>query len=75
MHEQDYLDTLKAIQAKVWPAGKPTTPVYPQGERPLTEYLAHWAHTAPDRVAVHFYGHQLTYAELDDLSNRCAALL
>ena len=75
MHEQDYLDTLKAIQAKVWPAGKPTTPVYPQGERPLTEYLAHRARTAPDRVAVHFYGHQLTYAELDDLSNRCAALL
>ncbi|MEB3734758.1 AMP-binding protein [Halopseudomonas pachastrellae] len=75
MHEQDYLDTLKAIQAKVWPAGKPTTPVYPQGERPLTEYLAHWAHTAPERVAVHFYGHQLTYAELDDQSNRCAALL
>ena len=32
MHEQDYLDTLKAIQAKVWPAGKPTNPVYPQGE-------------------------------------------
>lgn len=75
MHESDYLQQLRALQAKAWPAGKPTEPHYPVGQRPLVEYLRHWAEQIPDRPAVEYYGFRLTYGELNDLSDRCAALL
>ena len=75
MHEHDYLAALRERQQAVWPADCPREPQYPLGKRPLTHYLTHWAKTTPDKPAVHFYGHVLSYAELDDLSDRCAALL
>lgn len=75
MQEQEYLDTLKELHAKAWPVGQPREPEYPLGKRPLTAYLRHWAETTPDKPAIHFYGHELSYAELEDLSNRFAALL
>ncbi|HDZ56939.1 MAG TPA: acyl-CoA synthetase [Pseudomonas xinjiangensis] len=75
MQERDYLEQLRKIQTASWPAGKPTEPQYPLGERPLTEYLAHWAAISPDKPAIEFYGHTLTYAELNERSDRCAALL
>ena len=75
MQEIDYLTTLRALQQAAWPSDAPTEPVYPLGEQPLTRYLQHWAKKSPNKTAVHFYGHQLSYAELDDLSNRFAALL
>jgi len=75
MQEQQYLDDLRQRQAEAWPAGKPTEPQYPLGQRPLTDYLRHWAVQRPDRPAIEFYGHRTTYAELDEQSDRCAALL
>jgi len=75
MHENDYLRTLGALQEKVWPRGAPQTPQYPLGEVPLTTYLQHWASTCPEKTAIHFYGHELSYAQLDDLSSRFAAML
>jgi len=75
MHENDYLRTLGALQEKVWPRGAPQTPQYPLGEAPLTTYLQHWASTCPEKTAIHFYGHELSYAQLDDLSSRFAAML
>ena len=75
MQEQEYLDTLNELHAKAWPVGQPREPEYPLGKRPLTAYLRHWADTTPDKAAVHFYGHELSYAEHEDLSNRFAALL
>ncbi|CEA03811.1 acyl-CoA synthetase [Pseudomonas saudimassiliensis] len=75
MHERDYLEQLRALQRQAWPAGHPTDPQYPLGQRPLTEYLRHWATTTPDKPAVRFYGHDLSYAELNELSDRFAALL
>lgn len=75
MQEIDYLTTLRALQQAAWPSDAPTEPVYPLGEQPLTSYLQHWAKKSPNKTAIHFYGHQLSYAELDDLSNRFAALL
>ena len=41
----------------------------------MTEYLRTWARLQPDKPAVLHYGHTLTYAELDDASDRFAALL
>lgn len=75
MQEQDYLEQLRALQSSVWPSGRPTAPVYPLGQQPLTEYLRHWASASPTRIALHYYGYQLNYRELDELSDRCAALL
>jgi len=75
MIETDYLQTLHDLQAVVWPENLPRTPQYPKGERPLTEYLRAWAGEQPDKTAVHFYGHELSYARLDALSDRCANLL
>jgi long-chain acyl-CoA synthetase len=75
MQEHEYLSSLRNLQLAAWPKGAPTEAVYPLGEQPVTEYLRHWAKASPQKTAIHFYGYQLSYAELDDLSDRFAALL
>jgi long-chain acyl-CoA synthetase len=42
---------------------------------PLHEYLRHHARTTPDRVAYLWYGHAITWAELDAASDAFAARL
>ncbi|GGC93371.1 AMP-binding protein [Chelatococcus reniformis] len=73
--ENAYLGELQALYAKAWPAGLDRTIAYTHGERPLTDYLGIWARTRPDKPAVIFYGAVMTYRELDELSDRFAALL
>jgi fatty-acyl-CoA synthase len=73
--EAEYLATLHDLWAKVWPKGTPNKPKYPHGELALTEYLRAWAKRSPERPAVIFYGHITTYADLDQQSDRFAALL
>ena len=75
MQEGEYLERLRELWKAAWPRGVPQTPHYPHGERPLTDYLRHWADQQPNKPAVVFYGHTLTYRALDDLSDRFAALL
>ncbi|PVY81558.1 fatty-acyl-CoA synthase/long-chain acyl-CoA synthetase [Cupriavidus alkaliphilus] len=75
MDEQAFFADLEARHRKIWPAGLPDAPVYPQGEAPLGDYLRAWARRRPDHAALVWYGTTVTYAELDDLSERCAALL
>ena len=73
--ESAYLATLHALWRKAWPAGAATAPHYPQGEQPLSEYLRAWARQQPDKPAVIYYGHTLSYAALDQASDRMATLL
>lgn len=73
--EKDHLRTLHALWERNWPAGAAREPQYPHGERTLPDYLRIWARRQPERPAVVFYGRVLTYAELDRLSDRFAALL
>ena len=75
MDEQHYLAQLADLQAAAWPPGVPHTPHYPHGEQPLSDYLRTWARQQPVAIALDFYGHSLSWAELDRLSDRCAALL
>lgn len=75
MIESAYLEHLETLWSKSWPAGKSRTPQYPLGEQPLFEYLRHWARKVPHKPAIEFYGYRLTFSELDDLSDRFAALL
>jgi len=73
--ESRFFELLEARHRAIWPAGLPREPVYPHGRTSLAHYLRAWARQHPQRPAIHFYGATLTYAELDDLSERCAALL
>jgi len=75
VNEQDYLSTLRELHSKHWPQGAPSTPRYPQGEQALTEYLRHWADTIPDKPAIEFYGHTLTFGQLNEQSDRFANVL
>ncbi len=75
MGEQHYLDNLRQLWSRHWPEGAPTSPQYPRGRRPLSEYLSGWAAEQPDKPAIHFYGYDVSYRELDQMSNRFADLL
>ncbi|MBD9485284.1 AMP-binding protein [Pseudomonas sp. PDM14] len=74
MNQAIYLEQLAALQSAAWPAAAPREAKYPHGQQPLGEYLRTWAQLQPDAPALDFYGHSLSYAELDQLSDRCAAL-
>ena len=75
MDEQTYLAQLDQLQQAHWPAGVPRQVHYPLGEQPLCDYLRSWARQQPEAIALDFYGYSLSWAELDHLSERCAALL
>lgn len=75
LNETDYLDQVHALWRKAWPKGAAREPQYLHGEVALTEYLRAWAKKQPEHPAVIFYGHTLTYADLDKQSDRFAALL
>lgn len=75
MDEQTYLAQLDQLQQAHWPAGVPRQVHYPLGEQPLCDYLRTWARQQPEAIALDFYGYSLSWAELDHLSERCAALL
>lgn len=75
MREETYLAELRDLWARHWPAGSPRKPQYPKGRRPLAGYLRDWAAEQPAKPAVRFYGHDVSYGELDELSERFANLL
>lgn len=73
--EENYFKKLHERHREHWPEGVPVHPHYPYGEVALSGYLRAWARQQPERTAVLFYGKRISYAELDSLSDRCAALL
>ncbi len=75
MNETDYLARLSELRAQRWPTGVPKQPSYPFGEQPMSEYLRRWARTLPEKPAIEFYGHTITFAELDEQSERFANVL
>jgi fatty-acyl-CoA synthase len=75
MTEAEYLADLAQRQAEVWPEGVLREVQYPLGEIPLSAHVTHWANVKPDRPAIHFYGRDITWAELDAQSDRVGALL
>ncbi len=75
MEEKAYLDHLNQLWKKNWPDHLPREPIYPLGEIPLTDYLREWARQTPDKACLIFYGKELTFKDLDDLSNRFASFL
>lgn len=74
----DYSVHLAELREKwraAWPAHLPAEPSYPYGRAPLPEYLRQWARRRPAHPCVNFYGRELTYAEIDRLSDAFAAFL
>ena len=61
MQAEELLNVLRPLWAGVLP-GPEREPVYPFGERPLTEYLRQWATREPQRAAIVYYGAVTTYA-------------
>src|SRR3954452_12673903 len=62
-------------RAKIWPADVPREVRYPLGEVTVTAHLRHWARERGDRPAVVLGDRTLTYAQLDEQSDRLAAYL
>jgi len=75
MDEREYFGRLNQLWEKNWPPGLPKEPDYPFGQILLSEYLRKWAQKTPDRPCLFYYGTQLTFGELDDLSDRVAGFL
>ena len=72
---EEYLDDLRARQARLRPADTPSEVVYPLGEVGIPEYVAGWAARHPGRVALVCEGEELTYAGLDERVRRFAGWL
>ena len=66
---------LRRLQNENWPAGVTREVRYRLGRKPVAHYLRHEAQSRPDAVMIRFYGRSLSWAEIDDLSDRFAALL
>ena len=54
---------------KVWP---PWLPKVFEVEKPVSEYVKDWATMTPEKVALSFYGRDITYKELDESIDRFA---
>lgn len=73
--ETTYMNELAEIRAASWPKAVPNDVSYPLGERPLSDYLRHWGETRGDQPAIIYYGREITYGELDRLSEGFANVL
>lgn len=70
-----YLDDLRQRQRAAWPVEVPAGVDYPLGEITITDHLRHRARHDPERTAIVFYGTEISYADLDELSDRFAGWL
>ena len=75
LREAEYLALLCELRDRAWPSEVPRELRYPCGEIPLSDYLRRWAKVQPDKTAIIFYGTELSYSELDSLSDKVARLL
>lgn len=75
MNEQQYLGNLRQLWQKNWPAHLTRDPVYPFAEILLTDSLREWAKRAPHKPCLIYYGTELTFKQLDELSDSFADFL
>jgi long-chain acyl-CoA synthetase len=66
---------MEPIWLKHWPAFIPQQVVYPRGRKPIFEYLRDNAREFSERTAIVFYGGEVTYGELDRMSEQFAHYL
>jgi acyl-CoA synthetase (AMP-forming)/AMP-acid ligase II len=63
-------DEMERRWVKAWP---PWVPKVVEPEKPTSETIRDWASLRPDRVALSFYGRDITYQELDEAIDGLAA--
>ena len=73
--ESEYLADIARRVSSSWPSGLDSEISYPLGEVPITTYLRRRAALAPEEIAISFYGYDMTFAELDEQSDRFASHL
>ncbi|MGO9022018.1 MAG: AMP-binding protein [Syntrophobacteraceae bacterium] len=66
---------MERIWMRNWPDYVTKEVSYPQGKKPVFEYLRDNAGAFPNRAAIIFYGKELTYGELDQMSEQFARFL
>ncbi|MCP4719857.1 MAG: AMP-binding protein [Desulfobacteraceae bacterium] len=66
---------MEKIWMKNWPLGISQAIDYIHGKIPIFEYLRFHARSHPEKVAINFYGLEITYAQLDKMSDSFAAYL
>ncbi|WP_054033953.1 AMP-binding protein [Desulfatitalea tepidiphila] len=66
---------MEPIWIEQWPSFIPKEITYPRGRKPVFEYLRDNAREFPDRTAIVFYGKEVTYGELDRMSEQFAHYL
>lgn len=74
MNVEEYLAEADRLRE----AKRPDVPrevVFPRGEISIGEHVRGWAKDTPDAVAIAFYGRDITWRELDELSDRAAGWL
>ncbi len=64
---------MEKIWVKSWPDGIPQKLDFPN--KPLYDFLRDAAERNPEKVAINYYGREIRFQELDDLSDRFAAAL
>ena len=62
-------------ERKSWPQDLASELSYRQGQKPLHDYLRDNAKLNPEKIVIIWYGREITYRELNDLSERFATLL
>ncbi|POX43236.1 acyl-CoA synthetase [Streptomyces sp. Ru73] len=72
---EHYLTDLRTRQDRARSGRQPAVIRPRAGERTVPGYVHHWATTAPGRTALVFDGHETTYRELDEASDRLAGWL
>ncbi|WP_205125690.1 AMP-binding protein [Planococcus salinus] len=75
MDETKYTEHLNDLWNKKRPKELPKETEYPFGEILVTEYLSKRAELTPDKACLIYYGTEISFKELDDLSNRFASYL
>jgi len=60
-------------RANIWPKVDPMVPPLPR--RPIFEKIREQAGIRPDKTALNFYGHEVSFRQLDALSDQFAAAL
>jgi len=63
-------DEMERRWVKAWP---PWVPKAVEPEKPTSETIRDWAALRPERVALSFYGRDISYQELDETIDRLAA--
>ncbi|MDQ5987758.1 MAG: Long-chain acyl-CoA synthetase [Syntrophus sp. SKADARSKE-3] len=66
---------MERVWMKNWPDFISQESQYPRGKKPIFEYLRDNAREFPDRTAIVYYGKEVTYGELDRMSDQFARFL